>query len=482
MKPSRETLNEWRINPKKFAYDNFQFIPDKWQEKVLDAFPSMDKDKTQISMQACAGPGKSALLAVCVWNFMVCYGARGDHPKGAAISITAQNLKDNLWAEINKWRSRSKVIMNYFDWTQERIFCKDHPSTWFMSARGFSKKANVEEQGRTLSGLHAPFVLYVIDESGDIPIPVLRSAQQGLSNCRWGKIMQAGNPTSHDGMLYAAQSVQRDQWYIVRITGDPDDPERSPKIDIEYARSMIKQYGRHDPWVMAFILGQFPPSSINALLSPEEVEAAMGKHLSEDKYTHSQKRLGIDVARFGTASTVIFPRQGLAAFTPIEMRGARTPDIAARVMQSKAKWGSELEFIDDTGGFGGGVLDSLLQARSPGYAVNFASNAIDPRYYNKRSEMWFQMAEWVKRGGALPNHTRLQKELVTPTYTFQNGCFRLEEKDQIIKRLNMSPDFADALALTFALPEMPARNFQGIPINNNQVPFDDYNPYDSKRI
>lgn len=66
------------------------------------------------------------------------------------------------------------------------------------------------------------------------------------------------------------------------------------------------------------------------------------------------------------------------------------------------------------------------------------------------------MAEWVKRGAALPPIPELVGELVTPTYTFLNGKFLLEPKDQVKVRLGRSPDLADALALTFAIPDQPA--------------------------
>jgi hypothetical protein len=49
-------------------------------------------------MQACAGPGKSAVLAWCGWWFLSVQGSRGEHPKGIALSITGDNLKANLWA------------------------------------------------------------------------------------------------------------------------------------------------------------------------------------------------------------------------------------------------------------------------------------------------------------------------------------------------------------------------------------------------
>lgn len=229
---------------------------------------------------------------------------------------------------------------------------------------------------------------------------------------------------------------------------------------------------------MSYILGQFPKSSINSLLSLQQVEAAMGKHLSLKDYSYSQKRLGIDVARGGMDSTVIFPRQGLAAFKYTQMRNANGPEVAARILAAKAKWGSEMEFVDDTGGFGGSVIDSLVLAGQTPIGVHFASKATNPRYFNKRAEMWIEMSEWVKRGGALPSCNQLKKELISVNYFINKGKFQLESKDQVKKRLGFSPDMADALALTFAQADMPARDeYEWLRGNESKLK-SDYDPFE----
>lgn len=481
MTPAQLKIRSWRENPVKFVWDNFRVKPDAWQEDALWSFVD-PKPRKRISLQACAGPGKSALLAWVGWLFLSCYADKGYHPKGAAVSESKDNLKDNLWAEFAHWRGLSPFLSEAFVWTKERIFAKDHPETWFISARSWSKSATAEEQGRALSGLHARFVLCLVDESGAIPLAVLTRGEQALSSesTKWGRIVQAGNPTSHDGMLYMAATTLRDQWDVIRITGDPSDPKRSPRINIEWAAQQIKTYGLNNPWVMAYILGQFPPSALNKLLGPEEVEAAMARHYHETDYSGSQKRLGIDVARFGNDRTIIFPRQGLVAFNPAEMRNARSHEIAARVALAKSRWGSEMEFIDDTGGWASGVIDSLLQAEIVATPINFSGSAPDSRYFNIRTWMWWQMAEWVKRGGALPRRPQLVKELTAPTYYFHNGKLRLEEKEQIKTRLHFSPDEADALGLTFAYPEMPAALPYPLQQDKERLR-SEWNPHDSER-
>lgn len=473
-------IKRWREHPVAFAHEVFGFEPDAWQREVLESFA--DPTKPRISMQACAGPGKTAIEVICGWNFLMCYGDKGEHPKGAAVSITADNLADNLWPEFAKWQSRSEMLMRAFKWTKSRIFSVDHPETWFFSARSFSKTADTEEQGRTLSGIHSEFVLFLIDESGDIPLPVLKAAEQAMGKGRFAKILQAGNPTSLEGMLYAAATKLRHLWHIIRITGDPDDPNRSPRIDIDWAKEQISTYGRSDPWVMSMILGLFPPSSANVLLGPDEVAAALGRQITRDKYDFAQKRLGVDVARFGSDRTVIFPRQGLAAMKPAIMRNARSNEIAARVALAKSRWQSEVDIVDGTGGWGSGVIDALIQAGHGPVEYQGAGQPSDMRYANKRAEVWFAMAEWIKRGGCLPNIPDLQKELTAPTYTFRNGKFLLEPKEMIKKRLGFSPDLADALSMTFALPEMPgSHSLEGMLMQKSGKVQTEYDPFDPSR-
>lgn len=458
-----DAIRRWRKDAIAFVREEFKAEPDAWQKDVLKAWVSDDPKKTRIAMQACAGPGKSAVLAWCAWHFLVCQGEIGHHPQGFAVSITADNLRDGLWKELAHWRNRSPMLQAVFEWQKEQIFARHHPETWWLRARTFSKSADPEAQGRTLSGLHSKYIAYFIDESGDMPPSVGRSAEQGLGGEEivFGKSAQAGNPTSLVGMLHHAAVEQAHLHHVVRITGDPLDPKRSPRISLTWAEEQIEIYGRDNPWVMAFILGLFPPAAFNSLLSPDEVREAMARPLKLQDYELLQKRIGADVARFGDDPTILFPRQGRRAFKPVEMRGARTDAIAARIMVGKSKFKSEMEMIDDTGGWAAGVIDSCRLAGVELFPVNFSGKALDERYFNKRSEIWFKMADWIKSGGSLPDTPELVAELTVPTYTFQNGKLRLEEKDQIKARLGRSPNYADALAVTFALPDMPGN--MGLP-------------------
>lgn len=426
----------------------FKATPDLWQREALDLFPTSNR----LALKACKGPGKTTVLAWLIWNFLL----TRPQPKIQCAAITGANLDSNLWPELAKWQGQAPILLDLFTWTKTAITHKQHPATWWAQARSFSKSANPEQQADALAGLHADYAMVVLDESGGMPSAIMATAEAVLASGIETKVLQSGNPTHLSGPLYNAVSRDRHLWNVVTITGDPDDPKRSPRISMEWARQQIASYGRDNPWVMVNVLGQFPPSSINALLGVDEVERAMGRKLDPDLYTWSQKRIGVDVARFGDDRNVLFPRQGLKAFNPIVSRNERTTDTATRAAMAATKWGAAILLVDDTGHWGHGVIDNLIAGGFPAMGIIFSDKALNSRYKNRRAEMWLEMAKWVKAGGSLPFIPELIEELIAATYTFLGGVFVLEEKDQIKERIGRSPDLADALALTFAIPDMPA--------------------------
>lgn len=446
-----EMLRVWREHPVQFVRDQFHVEPDAWQVEALEAFPH----QPLIALQACKGPGKSAVLAWLGWNFMV----TRPYPKCAATSISGDNLRDNLWTELAKWQSRSKLLQSMFTWTGTRITMNQAPETWFMSARSWSKSASTEDQANALAGLHADYILFLIDESGSIPPAIGVTAEAALSSCIEGHIVQAGNPTSHQGLLYFAVVKNRGRWFVVVITGDPDSPRRSPRISVEWARQQIASYGPTNPWVLINVLGEFPPSDLNALIGPADIEAAMLRVYKERDIANSPRLLGVDVAREGDDQSVMYPRQGLQLFRPRAWRNLDSIQGAGSVVRFWADFNADACFVDNTGGFGAGWIDQMRMLHRAPIGVGFANQAQDAaRYYNKRTEMAFQAAEWVKHGGALPpGSNELMEEMVATTYAFKGDRLLLEPKDLFKSRIGHSPDHFDAFMLTFAEPVLKAQ-------------------------
>lgn len=200
-------------------------------------------------------------------------------------------------------------------------------------------------------------------------------------------------------------------------------------------------------------LCDFTASRTDVLIPIDLVLAAQKRLYSEYDLRGAPKILGVDPARFGDDRSVIIRRQGLQAFAPRVLAKLDNVQLAGLVAQEIKDFRPDAVFVD--AGQGAGVIDVL---RSLGYEVTEVPFGGAPlqagRYRNKRAELWGEMAEWIRHGGALPEQeTTLANELASAVYDFDEaGKMRLEAKDKIKARLGKSPDLADALALTFAAP------------------------------
>ena len=423
--------------------------PDGWQLEVLRAFPLNQR----LALKACKGPGKSTVLAWLIWNFLL----TRPHPKVIATSITGDNLRDGLWTELAKWQARSAILKEAFTWTSTRIQANDHPDTWFASARQWSRTADASQQADTLAGIHAERVLFVIDEAGGVPDSVAAAAEAGLATGIETKMLIAGNPTLLSGPLYRASTRERALWWVKEITGDPDDPNRAPRISVQWAREQIEKYGRDNPWVLVNVFGEFPPAQANSLFAVDVVSAAMRRQLPASEYGADALILGVDVARFGDDRSVACLRQGKRCMPFRVWRGLDLMTLSGNIARLIDEEKPHAVFVDQTG-IGSGVVDRLKQLGRRCTGVDFGGKPYGEtisgdRYQNRRAEMWWSMANWVKDAW-LPDNSELVAELTAPTYSYANaaGKLQLESKEDLKSRGLPSPDLADALALTFAEP------------------------------
>jgi len=168
---------------------------------------------------------------------------------------------------------------------------------------------------------------------------------------------------------------------------------------------------------------------------------------------------GVDPARFGNDATGIIFRQGRRAFGIRRLRKKDTMQTAgecAHILEASEPYVSKL-FVD-AGGLGAGVVDRLREMgfASRLVAVNFGSAACrNERYRNRRAEMWAGLRDWLLDPVQvdIPDRDELHADLVAPSYSYDSaGRLTLESKDEMRARGVRSPDLADALALTFAMP------------------------------
>jgi hypothetical protein len=172
--------------------------------------------------------------------------------------------------------------------------------------------------------------------------------------------------------------------------------------------------------------------------------------------------LGVDPARFGDDRSAIIRRQGRVAFGRESYSKKDTMELTGIVHKIICDEKPFRVFVD-VGGLGAGVVDRLkeLGHKDIIVAVNAGSSPLDAKKYNnKRSEMWGEMKQWLMQEPCqIPDDDSLHADLCGIRYKIDsNSRLVMEQKAEMKKRGIRSPDEADALALTFALPEHALNN------------------------
>lgn len=211
----------------------------------------------------------------------------------------------------------------------------------------------------------------------------------------------------------------------------------------------IEQFKREYP---ATVQEAFETSSEGKLISPEDVLQARQSKLELD--WHDPLIIGIDPAGEGKDRTVIIYRRGRYQYKSEIYKKWGSMQIVGRIVQIIQQFHPAKIFIDKT--YNGAIVDRLIEL---GFGhivigVHFSQKADEPsKYANKRAEMWFRMRDWLQDLPCrIEDFNDIQGELTCVGVKPPNsrGTFLLESKEEIKKTLGLSPDIADALALTFA--------------------------------
>lgn len=310
----------------------------------------------------------------------------------------------------------------------------------------------------------------VIDEVAQIKPEVWIDVLQPALSDRKGWALFIGTPQGVNlfSELYF-KAANTNDWHSAKYTVydtnslDPDEVERLRRDMSE--TSFAREY-----------LCDFSAAGDDQLISLSDVEAAAKRQIVAEQTQHAPKILGVDPARFGDDRSVIFPRHGLAALEPMIYRGIDNMDLASRVAAKIEEWKPDAVFID--AGNGGGVIDRLRQLGYDVIEVPFGGKATSNKFLNKRAEMWWEMREWLKLGGAIPNSVDLKQDMAAPIYWYDSaGRIQLEPKDEIKKRGLPSPDLGDALALTFAHPVAVRTMFDRYGVGMHKSKTRDYDPF-----
>lgn len=288
----------------------------------------------------------------------------------------------------------------------------------------------------------------VIDEVAQIRPEVWYDVVQPALSDRKGWALFIGTPQGvnlFSELFHKAQSLP--DWHSARYTvfdtaaidGDEVARLRRDMSEAGFAREY---------------LCDFAAAGDDQLVSLSDVEAAARRVVPAAEVELAPRIIGVDPARFGDDRSVIFRRQGLIAHEPEVLRGLDNMALASRVAAGIDSFRPDAVFVD--AGNGAGVIDRLRQLGYAVIEVPFGGRAQSAQYVNKRAEIWFKMADWLREGGRIPDRADLKQDLAAPVYAYDaQGRKQLESKDEIKKRGLPSPDLGDALALTFAFPVQP---------------------------
>lgn len=417
--------------------------PDEWQRDQLNKLGNgtlSTEEALRLAVASGHGIGKTALVA---WIILWAMSTR-PHLAGVVTANTGKQLNDKTWRELSLWHKRS-INRHWFKWTATKFYQADNPDTWFVSAVPWSK-----ERSEAFAGLHAEHVLMIFDEASAIDDAIWETAEGAMTTP--GAIWCVfGNPTRNTGRFHSCFHRMKHRWRTSQI-----DSRTAKKANQTQLKQWVDDYGEDSDFVRIRVRGVFPRAGSCQLISSELVHDAMNRVLRPDVYEHAPLVFGVDVARFGDDQCALAKRKGLAVAEPLKTwRNLDTMTFAGLLAQEIERDKPAAVFVDE-GAMGAGVVDRLNQLGFRNIIpVNFGASAIDSQiYFNKRTEMWCLMRDWLQTQCCLPKDAELEVDLTGPEYGFSGdgSQLALEKKKDMKARGLSSPDKGDALALTFAQP------------------------------
>jgi len=449
-------------------------------------------------VKAAFGVGKTWVAGALVnWWFDT-----NDDAVIATTAPTGRQVRDLLWKEIRTQRRTEPVC----DVTQLRDPVRpDHYAIGFTAG----KDKRVDEFGsQSAQGLHSPHLLFVMDEGAGVR-PEIWASMEDIAVGTDNRVLAIGNPTVTGGPFYEAAKSGR--WHVITITAlehpnivaglqgrreeypgavslawledklaDPrwvdkmgtptDEAEREAWLKAGYFEFREVWY-RPGPIAEAKILGRFPTTLTDTVWALAWLEAARSRELKWRE--NDPLELGMDVARYGDDSTTLHMRRGPCALRHTRWSKAANTASAGRVkvqLQAELDTGKHDNLpaiiirVDTTGGHGGGVADMLRQElravseRIQIVDVSASESARDGRRYpNRRSELWFEVADRGMRGDldltrmGQTEYDDLITQLLAPRFAYDSGGRRVvEKKDETKSRIGRSPDDADGFNLAWA--------------------------------
>lgn len=452
----REFKRIYRYKPIAFFRNVLKKEPSLQQRRVL---VKAVKPDARVAVKSATGTGKTFLAAGLILHQLLCE----DSIKILSTAPSAGQLSRGMIAEvINLHRDLPKFLGDLLEIQTEKIFVKALPDNFcsFVSTDTKNKES--------LAGLHAKKVMIINDEASATTDEAYNTLLGNLTTAG-SSMIQISNPVRPDGKFRALWKNKKmaSIWHLFTL-----DALGSPFISKKWIEHIEIEYGKDSDMYRMRVLGEFPRVAEDIFFDAEAVESSM---MSDDRmigtYSGSKKIMGIDVARFGSDSTVFCTRQGGVVKDISVYHGLDTEEVAMEAVEYFQMHNINVICVDGIG-LGAGVVDKLKHLGKPVVDVVVSEAATDPKtYYNMRSQLYGEFRQWINNNGSLPNNQDLAEQLMSIRYGY-NKKMQL----QIISKLDLkrryqaaSPDIVDSIMLTFY--EAWA-NFQvpGAGENNTPVP------------
>lgn len=466
-RPRKRTLQqefiEWAAgcyaNPLEFVFGIFEWKslgltdaegkpiegPDAWQISVLQKIGEHYRKggtlqgALQIAIASGHGIGKSALIAWIILWFM----ATRPNCQIIVTANTTLQLERKTWRELAKWHKRMvEPAKSWFKWTATKFYHVEHPEDWYASATPWSA-----ERAEAFAGTHDENVLVIFDEASTIDDGIWETAEGAMSTpgSMW---VVFGNPTRNTGRFYDCFDRFKHRWLHGRINS-MDCRMYVKKL----GRQLIEDWGADSDIVRVRVFGQAPRYGIYQVIPQELAKEAAARSYHQADVHHEPLASGLDVARSGMDSSVLYPRRGFQPMKCFQYRLDDSEILSRRVLAIIDDEGVDHLMVDMNQA--GAPVADYIKRRVPHVNVTgvWAQGKADEdkQFANKRAEMYWRCREYLKAGGALPDDPELIEELTAVEYTHDaKDRIILEKKEDIKTRIRRSPDKADSFVLTFA--------------------------------
>ena len=249
-------------------------------------------------------------------------------------------------------------------------------------------------------------------------------------------------------LISSPSNQQKAKWFTDLCMNNPscvihasalDNPFTTP----EFKESLKKRYGVGSSLYRQQVLGEFiETDSSDALITIDKFSSSALQN--DEEYV-----IGCDAARFGVDRTVVILRNSYQIVDKVVLHKSDTFEIVSAINSLTAGRKVKAIYIDGTGGYGGGIADTLRLHNSNVYEINFGGKSPDDMCANNRAYMYQKLRDAILEGFYVDDPEIKEEICAQRIKLSNNGLFQLVPKDEIKEYLKRSCDLSDALALSF---------------------------------